>query len=118
MNDDKSLEQEMDALEEAMRQSKASPSMRRGRQHLEARLAQAYKAAQKKQAISLRVDQDVLEKLKECAGEGSYQTLINRILVQWLDTMEMGGLLESKLERLERATDQLEQMLNATKQSA
>lgn len=109
MSAEDDLDREMTALEDAARRAKATGHVRRGRHHLEER---ARRVAQKKQAISLRLDRDVLDRLKVIAGSGSYQSLMNRILAQWCDAMEFGELIEGKLDRLERATKQLEQILS------
>ena len=58
------------------------------------------------------MDVDVVERLKALAGpQGSYQSLMNRALVQWCDVQEEGGLLEQKLKRLEELAGRLERVL-------
>ena len=85
---------------------------RRGRTHLEDRIARAKSMASRKKAISVRIDEDVIEKLKAMAGEdGSYQTLLNRALIEWCEAQEIGGLLEEQLQRLERLASRVESAL-------
>ena len=60
-----------------------------------------------KERITMRLDRDVLLKLKERAGEGSYQALINAMLREALEAQEMDSplrRLEQLAERLEKAT--------------
>lgn len=68
--------------------------------------------ASRKKAISVRIDEDVIEKLKAMAGEdGSYQTLLNRTLIEWCEAQAIGGLLEEQLQRLERLASRVESAL-------
>lgn len=53
--------------------------IRSGREELRLR-----RAATKKRAISVRLDEDIIEGLRELAGEGSYQRLMNQALREWL----------------------------------
>ena len=57
-----------------------------------------------KERITMRLDRDVLARLKERAGEGSYQALINAMLREALDAEEM----EAPLRRLEALATRLE----------
>lgn len=67
------------------------------REHL--RLA----SAPKKQ-LTIRLDADIVERFKDLAGEdGSYQTLMNRALHEWLEAQSIGELLDSQIQRLETA---------------
>lgn len=59
------------------------------------------KAAAQKHRITMRVDEDVLDAFKALAGdEGSYQTLINIALRQWLDAQGVRELLKEELPHL------------------
>ena len=99
---------EMDELEQAARDYRPDhPTRARGPQAR--RVQRAQQAAATKQAISLRLDVDVLERVRALAKDGSYQTLINRALAQWCDAMELGQLLDPTLARLEAAVAQLEE---------
>lgn len=110
---------ELDALEEAAAKARATFDVPRGPEARRAWLEERAKMrARTKQAISLRIDVDTLERLKYLAGDGSYQALINRALAQWCDAMELGGLLEDKLERLESAARSLEALEHRLGQSS
>ncbi|MFP4598562.1 MAG: BrnA antitoxin family protein [Persicimonas sp.] len=70
----------------------------RGPEALRKRLEQA---AQRKQQVTIRLDADIVERFKQLAGpDGSYQTLINRALHEWLEAQSVGGLLRAELEEL------------------
>ncbi len=102
---------ELDELERMARHAPTTSDAPRGPEARRAWLKErAQKKARTKQAISLRLDVETLERLKELAGDGSYQTLINRVLSQWCDAMEFSDLLEDKLERLENAARSLESL--------
>ena len=59
------------------------------------------KAAEQKQRITIRVDSDILEEFKDLAGEeGSYQSLINLALRQWLEAQGLKELLRKDLPEL------------------
>lgn len=59
------------------------------------------KAAAQKQRITTRVDGDVIEEFKDLAGEeGSYQSLINLALRQWLEAQGLKELLRKDLPEL------------------
>lgn len=61
-------------------------------------------ASAAKKQLTIRLDADIIERFKDLAGpEGSYQTLMNRALHEWLEAQSIGGLLESKIQRLEIA---------------
>jgi len=56
-------------------------------------------AAERKQSVTIRLDADIVAAFKQLAGpEGSYQTLINRALHEWLDARSVRGLVEDALE--------------------
>jgi uncharacterized protein (DUF4415 family) len=62
---------------------------------------QLRKAAQRKQQVTIRLDADIVERFKQLAGEdGSYQSLINRALHDWLEAQSVGGLLRGEIEEL------------------
>ena len=44
------------------------------------------KKAQNKEKVTMRLDADVLEAVKELAGEGPYQSLINTLLREAVET--------------------------------
>ena len=106
-------------IEEAERwatEQKPGKNTKRGSQHLKARIEEARKMAKKKKMISVRIDEDVLDTLKSLAGEdGSYQSLLNRALIEWCEAQHTAGLLQEQLERLEKLASQVERALNAPK---
>ncbi len=117
MSDEK-IEQELAQAEARGRSLQPGPQTRRGREHLEARAERARQAATKKQAISVRIDQDVIARLQQLAGpDGSYQTLLNRALIEWCNAQEAGSLLDERLARLEQIAEQLEQALHTEAQA-
>lgn len=66
------------------------------------------KAARRKQQVTIRLDADIVERFKELAGpEGSYQTLINRALHEWLEAQSVGRLLRAEVEDLRAAISAL-----------
>lgn len=73
----------------------------------------------KKKMISVRVDQDIIETLKDMAGEdGSYQQLLNEALVQWCQAQTTGqGLLVDMERRLEAVNQRLEEALKAQREN-
>lgn len=92
-----------------------SESTKRGSHHLKQRIEQAKKKAKKKKAISVRIDEHVLDELKRLAGDGSYQSLMNRALIEWCEAQHTGGLLEEQIKRLEHIASQVEDMLKDKK---
>lgn len=61
-------------------------------------------AAEAKKQLTIRLDADIIERFKELAGvDGSYQTLINRALQEWLEGKSINALIEPQIKRLERA---------------
>lgn len=90
---------EMDALEEEYREvpEKREP-LGRGPEVLRDQLRQA---ARRKKQLTIRLDADIVERFKALAGpDGSYQTLINRALHEWLEARSVGRLLRSEIEDL------------------
>ena len=62
---------------------------------------QLEKAARRKQQVTIRLDADIVERFKNLAGpDGSYQSLINRALHEWLEAQSVGGLLRTEIENL------------------
>jgi uncharacterized protein (DUF4415 family) len=58
-------------------------------------------AAQRKKQVTIRLDADIVAAFKKLAGsEGSYQTLINRALHEWLEARGVRGLLVDAIERI------------------
>ena len=92
---DEDTRRELEEAEQWGRSLRPGPQTKRGAEHLRAKQA----AAKKKKAISVRLDEDVLEGLKQMAGpDGSYQHLMNQALRQWL----AGQQLEHVLRRVVR----------------
>ena len=96
---DKKKDDEMDALEEESREvPEERESLGRGPEVLRDQLRQA---ARRKKQLTIRLDADIVDRFKALAGpEGSYQTLINRALHEWLEARSVGGLLRSEIEDL------------------
>lgn len=67
----------------------------------------------KKKMISVRVEQDIIETLKDMAGaDGSYQQLLNEALTQWCQAQTTGqGLLVDVERRLKAINQRLEDAL-------
>lgn len=84
---------EMEEAEQWGRSLTADEKTKRGSEHLRARM----KAASKK-LISIRMDEDIMDRLKELAGEdGSYQRLLNQAVREWLDGKRMEDVLRQTL---------------------
>lgn len=115
MNKDKPADkhaQEIQEAEEWASKQQPNENTKRGNQHLKARIAEARKAAGNKKMISVRIDEDVIDTLKEMAGEdGSYQSLLNRALIEWCEAQRTVGLLQQHIERLEKLANQVESAL-------
>lgn len=84
---------ELEALEQAAREASLDDlETERGYEAFRERMREA---AERKQQVTIRLDADIVATFKELAGEdGSYQTLINRALREWLDARSVRGLLE------------------------
>ena len=106
---------ELEEVEAWGRGLKPSANTKRGSEHLKQRLQQAKKKAKNKKAISVRLDEDVVYELKRLAGEGSYQSLMNRALIEWCEAQHTGGLLKEQIQRLEKLASQVEDALKAAK---
>lgn len=77
----------------------------RGPEALRKRLEQA---AERKQQVTIRLDADIVERFKQLAGpDGSYQSLINRALHEWLEAQSVGRLLRTELDELKAAIREL-----------
>jgi len=62
-------------------------------------------AAEAKKQLTIRLDTDIVERFKHLSGpDGSYQTLINRALHEWLEAKSISALLEPSIQRLEALT--------------
>jgi uncharacterized protein (DUF4415 family) len=90
------------ALEELEREARQVPDdlgdLERGPDAFRERLRQA---AESKQQVTIRLDVDIVAAFKDLAGpDGSYQTLINRALREWLDAGSVRGLVEDTLVSL------------------
>ena len=84
---------EMDEAETWGRNLTADEHTKRGPEHLRAKM----KAASKK-LISIRMDEDIIDRLKELAGDdGSYQRLLNQAVREWLDGRRMEDVLRQAL---------------------
>ena len=70
---------------------------------------QLRKAAERKKQVTIRLDADIVARFKELAGpDGSYQTLINRALREWLDAGSIRELLRDEFEAIDRKLEKLE----------
>lgn len=93
-------EEELDELEANARQVPDDlAKLERGPEAFRTRMRQA---AARKQQVTIRLDADIVTAFKQMAGEGSYQTLINRALHEWLDAKSVRGLLEEAIEAIVR----------------
>ena len=57
--------------------------------------------AKNKKQVTLRIDEEILNKFREMANEGdsSYQTLINKALNEWLMAKDFKDLLREDLDK-------------------
>ncbi len=109
------VNKELEEAEAWGRGLKPSSHTKRGSEHLKQRVEQAKKKAKNKRAISVRLDEDVLDELKRLAGEGSYQSLMNRALIEWCEAQHTKGLLQEQIQRLEKLASQVEDVLKTNK---
>ena len=95
----KTTDEELDQLEEDARQiPEERKALGRGPEVLRMHLKEA---AQRKKQLTIRLDVDIVERFRELAGpDGSYQTLMNRALHEWLEAQSVGMLLRSEIEEL------------------
>jgi uncharacterized protein (DUF4415 family) len=76
-----------------LRRSGPPPGQERGHAARQARRAVA------KERITIRIDQDVLERFKDLSPEGQgYQSLINEALREWLSARGVKELIREELE--------------------
>ena len=96
----------LDQLEEKAREvPEQRESVRRGPDVLREHLRQA---AKKKKQLTMRLDRDIVDRFKQLAGaDGSYQTLINRALHEWLEAKSVSALLRDELDELDALVRQL-----------
>jgi uncharacterized protein (DUF4415 family) len=106
MTTQEQVQAELEEIERSARAYAPDPSkVLRGEEAREARRRRVERAAAAKQQVTIRLDADVIERFKELAGEGgSYQGLINRALIQWIDAQEIRALLREEIEALREAT--------------
>lgn len=99
-------EQQLEETERIARE--ASPKDLETERGYEAFRERMREAAERKQQVTIRLDADLVASFKELAGEeGSYQTLINRALHEWLDARSVRGLVEEAVEKIiGRVTDE------------
>ncbi len=71
------------------------------REHLE-------EAARRKKQLTIRLDRDIVTRFKQLAGpEGSYQTLMNRALHDWLEAQSVKELLRGELQEFGELVEEL-----------
>lgn len=80
---------------------------------------QLKQAAQRKTQLTMRLDADIVERFKELSGpEGSYQTLMNRALHEWLEAQSVGRLLQPQLEVLGQLIARIERQEQSSRPTA
>jgi uncharacterized protein (DUF4415 family) len=90
-------DQELEEIERAARES--SPEDLKTERGYEAFRERMREAAERKKQVTIRLDADIVAAFKELAGpDGSYQTLINRALHDWLEARSVRGLVEEAVE--------------------
>lgn len=104
---DEKVSEELDRLEEEnQRVPEQRRTLGRGPEVLREQLQQA---AQRKMQLTMRLDADIIERFKALSGlEGSYQTLMNRALHEWLEAQSVERLLQPKLELLSQLITRIE----------
>lgn len=104
---DEKVSEELDRLEEEnQRVPEQRRTLGRGPEVLREQLQQA---AQRKTQLTMRLDADIIERFKALSGlEGSYQTLMNRALHEWLEAQSVERLLQPKLELLSQLITRIE----------
>ena len=113
----KDADEELERLEDEYRKvPEKRSSLGRGPEAIRKRLE---KAAQRKKQLTIRLDVDIVERFKQLAGpSGSYQTLINRALHEWLDAHSVSGLLRDDLTELSNLVQALRQEMAATQKDS
>jgi uncharacterized protein (DUF4415 family) len=103
-------EDELEAVEQEARARQPDPAnLVRGEEAHRLRRERLLRAAAAKQQVTIRLDADVIDRFKALAGaDGSYQSIINRALIQWLDAQEVRGLLREEIDALREAIRRLE----------
>lgn len=92
------IDKELEEAEQWARNLRPSGTTRRGREHLREKQRAA---AAKKKPITIRMDEDLLERFKALAGEdGSYQRLINQAAREWLDGHDMEATLRRVMQEV------------------
>jgi uncharacterized protein (DUF4415 family) len=90
---------ELEELEEAARETSLDEI--ETEQGYEAFRERMREAAERKQQVTIRLDADIVATFKELAGEeGSYQTLINRALHEWLEARSVRGLVAEAVDEI------------------
>ncbi len=90
---------ELEELEEAARETSLDEI--ETEQGYEAFRERMRDAAERKQQVTIRLDADIVATFKELAGEeGSYQTLINRALHEWLEARSVRGLVSEAVDEI------------------
>ena len=103
---DEETSEQMERLEEEYRRvPKERETLGRGpevvRNHLR-------KAARRKKQLTIRLDADIVDRFKTLAGpDGSYQSLINRALHEWLEAQSVRGLLRTELDEFADLVEEL-----------
>lgn len=99
MSTENSDDEELEELEERAREvPDERDSLGRGPEVLRDRLREA---SEQKEQLTIRLDADIVAQFKELAGpDGSYQTLVNRALREWLETGGLRGLLREEIEAI------------------
>jgi uncharacterized protein (DUF4415 family) len=90
---------ELEELEDAARETSLDEI--ETEQGYEAFRERMREAAERKQQVTIRLDADIVATFKELAGkEGSYQTLINRALHEWLEARSVRGLVAEAVDEI------------------
>lgn len=102
-------EDELEAVEQEARARQPDPAnLVRGEEAHRLRRERLLRAAAKQQ-VTIRLDADVIDRFKALAGaDGSYQSIINRALIQWLDAQDLRSLLHGEIDALREAIKRLE----------
>jgi uncharacterized protein (DUF4415 family) len=88
-------DEDLDYQKHARHASPEPGTIRRGVQDRADRRARA------KERITIRIDQDILERFKELAPQGmGYQSLINDALRDWLNAQSVKELIREELEEM------------------
>jgi len=90
---------ELEELEQAARETSLDDlETERGYEAFRERMREA---AERKTQVTIRLDADTVAAFKKLAGpDGSYQTLINRALHEWLEARSVRGLVAEAVETI------------------